>query len=35
LIQEQVLASAQSAVEQFWAEHGGKEGFVEAVRRVS
>jgi tetratricopeptide (TPR) repeat protein len=34
LIQEQELALAQSAVEQFWAEHGGKEGFVEAVRRV-
>ena len=34
LIQEKELALAQSAVELFWAEYSGKEGFVEAVRRV-
>ena len=34
LIQKKELALAQSAVELFWAEYGGREGFVEAVRRV-
>ncbi|NLW83320.1 MAG: hypothetical protein GXY41_02785, partial [Phycisphaerae bacterium] len=34
MIQKKELALAQSAVELFWAEYGGREGFVEAVRRV-
>ncbi|HOL32556.1 MAG TPA: hypothetical protein PK052_11310 [Anaerohalosphaeraceae bacterium] len=34
VIQQKNLSQAQTSVDQFWAEHSGEEGFVDAVRRV-